>query len=207
MHRILLIVGISVILSFGTGTTFAAAEPHGDAEHAAHGEHGEEPNLNPLNWRTDTAVWTGVVFLLLVGVLGRFAFKPIAEALDAREKAVADNIASAEAMNLEAKNTLKQYQQKLDEAKDEVRGILDSARKDAQRNADGIVEKAKEAAQLEAQRAQKEIEAQTDLAMQQLAEKSASLATKLAGKMIRAEVKPEQHRDLIQNALNEFAKN
>jgi len=193
MNRILLIVGISFALLLCGGAAFAAAD--GDAD------------LNPLTWRSDTAIWTAVVFLLLVIGLGRFAFKPIAEALDAREKSIADNIASAEAANLEAKNSLKQYQQKLDEARDEVRGILDTARKDAQRNADGIIEKAKEAAQLEAQRAQREIEAQTDLALQQLAERSATLATNLAGRMIRAEVKPEHHRELIQTALSEFAKN
>ncbi len=208
MNRILLIAGISLALALFAGISSANTPDETAPVAAAHGGHGEPaPDLNPLTWRTDTAVWTAVVFILLVGVLGRFAFKPIVEALDAREKSVADNIASAESMNLEAKNTLKQYQQKLDEARDEVRGILDNARKDAQRNADGIIEKAKEAAHLEGQRAQKEIEAQTDLALQQLAEKSATLATELAGKMIRAEVKPEQHRDLIQNALNEFAKN
>ena len=193
-NRILPITGIAFALLFCGGTVFASAG-------------GGDVDLNPLTFRTDTAIWTAVVFAGLVFILGRFAFKPIAEALDAREKSITDNITSAEAANLEAKNTLKQYQQKLDEARDEVRGILDTARKDAQRNADGIIEKAKEAAQMESQRAQKEIEAQTDLALQQLAEQSANLATSLAGKMIRAEIKPENHRDLIQTALTEFAKN
>ena len=195
MNRTLLIIAFSFIVLFSGGLAFA--------EHAAE----DDVSLSPLDFKRDTAIWTAVVFLGLVTVLGRFAFKPIAEALDEREKSIADNIASAESANFEAKNTLKQYQQKLDEAKDEVRGILADARKDAQRNADGIIEKAKEAAQLEAQRIQKEIEAQADLALQQLAEQSATLATNLAGKMIRAEIKPEHHRDLIQNALNEFAKN
>ena len=197
MNRILLFTGIAFVLLFCGDVVFAAPPASADAE----------PDLSPLAFQLDTALWTGVVFGLLVYVLSRFAFKPIAAALDAREKAVAENIASAEAANLEAKNALKQYQQKLDEARDEVRGILDAARKDAQRNADGIIEKAKEAAQLEAQRAQRDIEAQTDLALQQLAERSATLATNLAGRMIRAEVKPEHHRDLIQAALGEFAKN
>ena len=191
-NRILLIACVVSALAFCGGTVFAADD---------------DANLSPVEFRADTALWTGVVFVGLILLLGRFAVKPIMEALDAREKSVADNIASAEAANLEAKNTLKQYQQKLDDARDEVRGILDTARKDAQRNADGIIEKAKEAAQLEAQRAQKDIEAQTDLALQQLAEQSASLATRLAGKMIRAEIKPENHRDLIQTALSDFTKN
>ena len=195
-----LLVFTSVTGSPWETSVFASASHEG--EHA--------PASDPLSLdsvKRDMALWSLVIFLILFAILAKFAFKPIAEALDAREKAVADNIASAEAANLEAKSTLKQYQQKLDEARDEVRGIIAEARKDAQRNADGIIEKAKEAAQQEAQRAQKEIEAQTDLALQQLAERSATLATNLAGKMIRAEVKPEHHRELIRGALDEFVKN
>ncbi|MBR4976676.1 MAG: hypothetical protein IKY61_06435, partial [Thermoguttaceae bacterium] len=51
-------------------------------------EHGgEEATLNPMAWQTDLALWTAVVFLGLVAVLGRFAFGPIAKALDERERA------------------------------------------------------------------------------------------------------------------------
>lgn len=179
----------------------AVADNHG------HGDSHKKLDLNPLEFFADTAIWTLVIFIVVCLVLGKYAFGPIAKALDEREKGVADNIASAQQANDEAKNILSQYQQKLADSKDEVRQILDTARKDAQRSADGIVEKAKEAAQLEQQRVMKEIEAATSNALQNIAEKSATLATNLAGKMIRKEVTPEAHRDLIKGALDEFAKN
>ncbi len=173
----------------------------------AAGGHGGEANLSPIDFKAETAVWTLVIFLIVVFVLGKFAFKPIAQALDAREKAVADNIDSAARANEEAKNLLEQYRQKLADSKDEVRQILETARNDAQRTADGIVAKAREAAQMEQSRAVKDIEAATDAALQSIAERSATLATSLAGKMIRKEVTPETHRDLIGVALEEFIKN
>lgn len=180
----------------------------GSHEQAGNHDNGHKKlNLNPLEFFADTAIWTLVIFLVVVLVLGKFAFRPIADALDAREKGVSDNIASAAQANEEAKNILAQYQQKLVDSKEEVRQILDTARKDALRSADGIVEKAKEAAQLEQQRALKDIEAATSNALQSIAEKSATMATDLAGKMIRKEVSPETHRDLIKGALDEFAKN
>jgi F-type H+-transporting ATPase subunit b len=203
----------AIILTFfvllflnGTARFVSAHEGHehavAEAEHAEH----ETPSLNPLELASDTAIWSLVIFLLVFGILGKFAFKPIARALDEREKGIVEKIASAQRINDEAKDLLNQYQQKLDASREEVRQILEAARKDAQRVADGIVEKAREAAGQERDRAMKEIDGATTLALQTIAERSATLAANLAGKMIRAEVKPEQHRDLIRRALENFAK-
>ena len=163
-----------------------------------------EPDLNPMEFVANTAVWSLIIFLVVVAILYKFAFGPIAQALDAREQGILDNIASAQKQNEEARELLKQYQAKLDASKDEVRQIIETAKNDAQRQAEDIVTKAREAAGLERDRAMKEIESATMSALQSIAEKSATLATNLAGKMIRAEVKPEHHRTLIDAALQEF---
>lgn len=204
------LIGSSV---YAEGPAQAGTDVKAQSEGTHAGEHGEgghghQPlGLNPLEFYSDTAIWTLVIFLALVVILGKFAFGPIANALDEREKGVADNIASAQQANDEAKNILAQYQQKLEDSRDEVRQIIETARKDAQRTADGIVEKAKESAKLEQDRTIKEIDAATANALQSIAEKSATLATELAGKMIRSEVNQEKHRDLIHGALEEFARN
>jgi F0F1-type ATP synthase membrane subunit b/b' len=104
----------------------------------------------------------------------------------------------------DAADLLKQYQAKLDASRDEVRQIIEAGKQDAQRQGDNIVAKAREAADHERDRAVKEIESATDSALQSIAEQGARLATGLAGKMIRAEVKPDQHRSLIDAALQEF---
>ena len=164
---------------------------------------------DPLSFdaaKRDLALWSFAIFAILFFVLWKFAFGPIAVALDAREKSVADQIASAEQANAEAKAVLEEYKKKLSDAQDEVRQIIDTARKDAQRAADGIIEKAKEAARQENVRAVKEIETATAVALQQIAERSASLATNLAGKMIRAQVNPDNHREIIRRAVEDFSK-
>jgi len=163
-----------------------------------------DANLNPMEIVANTAFWTLIIFLVVVAILYKFAFGPIARALDAREQGVLDNIAAAQKQNEEAKELLGQYQAKLDASRDEVRQIIETAKKDALRQAEDIVTKAREAAGLERDRAMKEIESATMSALQSIAERSAILATNLAGKMIRAEVKPEHHRHLIDAALQEF---
>ena len=54
------------------------------AEEAAEGA--AQAKLDPLAWKSDLALWTAVVFLLVLVVLGKFAFGPIVKALDQREK-------------------------------------------------------------------------------------------------------------------------
>ncbi|MCL4190180.1 MAG: hypothetical protein KJZ87_00435, partial [Thermoguttaceae bacterium] len=53
------------------GPALAASEPeHGTAQAA---EGGHEGGVNPLTWQTDSALWSGVLFLLLVAVLWKAA--------------------------------------------------------------------------------------------------------------------------------------
>jgi len=165
---------------------------------------GKDVSINPMEFFLSTGFWTLIIFLTVVAILYKFAFGPIAKALDEREQGILGNIAAAQKQNEDAKELLKQYQEKLDASKEEVRQIIEKAKKDAERQAEDIVAKARDAAVLERDRAMKEIESATTSALQSIAERSAVLATNLAGKMIRAEIKPEQHRSLIDAALQEF---
>jgi F-type H+-transporting ATPase subunit b len=208
MKNVILLLGFLTVFQFGilgpALSVYASAEP----AHAAEGGHGDggDPSekLNPIKFQIDTALWTGVVFLILVTVLGKFAFKPIAQALDAREQAVADNIAAAEKANVDAKVLLEQYRQKLTDAHGEVKEILDAGKKEAEAAGLAILEKARQAAESERIRATKEIEAATTGALQELAEKSATLATTLAGKIIKTKIDASAHRDLIDSAIQNF---
>ena len=187
-------IAVALFVLFAVSPQFLLAAGHAE----------KEVSLNAMEWASDTAFWTFVIFLAVVAILYKFAFGPIAKALDEREQGILDKISSAQKQNDDAKSLLKQYQEKLDASKEEVRQIIENAKQDAQRQAEDIVVKAREAARLEQDRAVKEIESATASALQSIAERSATLATNLAGKMIRAEVKPEQHRNLIDAALQEF---
>jgi F-type H+-transporting ATPase subunit b len=215
MNRYIIFAGIALMVLCFAGTARVVSAQHenhesvvsSDTKQEEHRSEHKAPSLNPLEVVSDTAIWSLVIFLLVFGILGKFAFGPIAKALDEREQGIVDKIASAQRVNEAAQEILQQYQQKLDDSKMEVRQILDTARKDAQQVADGIVEKAREAASQEHHRAMREIDDATTFALQTIAERSAVLATNLAGKMIRAEVKPEHHRELIRVALEDFTKN
>ena len=144
---------------------------------AAHGgEHGAHSEPNPLAVDIDLALYTGVVFVLLLTVLGKFAWPVITAALTEREHRIEDSIASAEQKHEESKRLLAEHEAKLAHAADEVRELLEEARRDAEQTKNQILEDARTAANQERDRAIREVEVATDHAMKQLAEKSANLA-------------------------------
>jgi len=182
-------------------------------EHAGHGA----ADINPVSpdkfkdygsWeklKEDLAVWTGVVFLLLLLVLWKLAWGPIASGLAKREQGIADEIASAKRTNEEARSLLEEYQQKLAQSGDEVRQMLDEAKRDAQNVGQQIIDAAKREAQAEHQRALAEIELATSDALKELAEQSAGLAVELAGKIVDARLDPAAHTRLIEQAVARFS--
>jgi F-type H+-transporting ATPase subunit b len=200
-----------------------AQEPHveqpaaqHDAAHAADAGHAgghdaHAPHLgaigvdtNPAAFSTDLAVYTFIVFLILLAVLTKFAWKPIVQGLDRREQSIADNIAAAQRSNDDAKNLLAEYEKRLNAAQDQVRGILEEARRDAEHTQQEIVAKARTDAQAEVQRGRREIETATSQALKQLAEASANMAVDLAGKIVRTQLTPSDHAHLVEEAMTKF---
>jgi len=205
-----LLLGLALIAG-GINRAIASAEPApADAEKTPH-QTGEaaashEVDTNPLSWSQDLAIWTGVVFLVLMAILWKFAWGPIREGLQRREQGIAEQIDQAEQANKEARELLSQYEQKLAGAKEEVREILVRARRDAEQLGQDMLEKARQEAQAERQRALRQIDDATSAALKELAAKGADLALNLAGKIVRAELKPDDHARLIERTISDFAK-
>ncbi len=197
--RLAATIALSVALAFWMCSPSVAAD-----EHAAAAEHGAEHyvNTNPLSFDPDLALCTLIVFVLLMAVLGKFAWKPITAALDAREKRIADDIAAALRGNEQAKDLLKQYEARLTAAQEEVRGIIEEGRKHAAQLQDEILAKARTDATAEMNRAKREVEIARDQALQQLAETSANLAVDLAGKIVHAKLNAKDHATLIDEAVH-----
>lgn len=176
-----------------------------DDGHGAHasGHHGPDPN--PIEFRSDLAVWTGVVFLTLLFVLTKFAWGPISAGLDKRERGIADNIAAAERSHEQAKVMLAEYEKKLASAADEVRGIIEEARRDGEKTMQELIQKGQAEVQSLRDRTLREVDTAKAQALKDIAEQSTNLAVELAGKLVREKLRPEDHTRLIGDALQQFA--
>jgi len=183
-------------------TTASAAEE----THAADVHHPEAAGgNNPLLFDPDLAIWTAIVFLCLLAVLRAFAWGPIVQALDAREQTVQDHLAAAAAKHEEAKALLAAHEARLATAKDEVREMLEEARRDAEATKAQIVAEADAAARARRDRAVREIEQARDGAIRELAETSAHLAVDLASKVVRQNLSADQQADLVRDATTMLA--
>jgi len=166
-------------------------------------EGGGDPN--PLGFDPDLAICTLVVFGLLLFLLNKFAWPAISSALVEREERIGNNIADAEAKHEEAKLMLAQHEAKLASAADEVRELLEEARRDAEHTKAQIIAEAKQAADQERDRAVRDVERAADSALKQLAESSANMAVDLAGKVIQQNITSEQQAQLVRDALSSLA--
>jgi F-type H+-transporting ATPase subunit b len=190
------------------------AAPHEAGDHtraaADHGEHehigAAGANTQAEEFKEDLAIWTFVVFLLLLGILWRFAWGPILAGLEKREHRIAEHIAAAEKAHEDARLMLAQYEKKLASSADEVRAIIDEARRDAEHTQQEILAKARADAQTERDRAIREIETAKDQALKELGERTANLAVDLAGKIVGARLNASDHQRLINEALTRFPK-
>lgn len=181
----------------------ADAPAHGAGGHEAHLGHAGVDS-SPSEVKGDLAIFSAVVFLLLVVILRKFAWKPIAEGLEKREHHIAHEIAAAEKANEDARHLLAEYRKKLDAAQVEVRAIIEEARRDAETTQQQIVAKAREEAQLEMNRAKREVETAKDQALKELAETAATEALHLAGKLLQQRLQPADHARLVDEALAKF---
>ncbi len=169
----------------------------------AAGEAGAEKK-NPLAFRVDLGLWTLVVFLLLLLVLSRVAWKPMLEGLQKREDNIRGAIEEAEKTRQDTKRLQAELKARLDKAGEEVRGILDEARRDAQVLKEEMISTARGEIQTERDRLRREIDTAKDQALKQIWEQSAQLATLIAAKAIRRELTPNDHRRLVDEALAEL---
>jgi F-type H+-transporting ATPase subunit b len=181
----------------------AAENAEADIEHAEHAADAaaKKGDPNPLAFRTDLAIWTLVVFLILFGLLSYFAWPQIAAALDERERKIADTIAAAEQRLKDAQKVLADHEAKLAATAGEVRELLEEARRDAEHTRKSIEAKGHQAAQDELARALREIDRAKDTALQEMAENSANVAIELARKVIRQKLTPDEQSQVVRDAL------
>jgi len=185
-------------------TAFAAALLVAMPLLAAEPAHGEAASGNIFAGDLGNIVWTLVVFLLVVVVLGKFAWGPILAGLKQREDFIHDALAKAKHDRDEAAAQLKLYEQKLADARAAASALVEEGRRDADAVRIAIETKAKEDAEQTLQRAKREIGIAKETAVKELYTLSGRLATDIAAKIVQRELKPEDHEKLIRETLDQL---
>jgi F-type H+-transporting ATPase subunit b len=149
-------------------------------------------------------LWTVITFLVLLLILWKAAWKPIIEALDARAEKVRGDIETAEKNRLEAERLLAQHKEMMDKAKDEASKIIAEGRSDAETLKNSLMEKANNEAKELIDRARREIFMAKDKALGELKAEVVTLSTEIASKIIAKNLKPEDQKVFVEEALKKI---
>lgn len=151
-------------------------------------------------------IWTFVVFLLLVFLLGRVAWKPLIKALQEREDSIRDALESASKARAEAAALLKENEQNIARAEEEYQKTIRSAKLEAEKMREELVAKAQQQAQRQLQQAKEEIQRDVEAARQQLRAEVADLAIKAAEKILEESIDAKKHKQLVDEFLGSLPK-
>ncbi len=192
---------LAAILWLGIAPYSNAADPPAGAD--SHAASHEKPG--PFKQALDLTIWTIVVFLVLLLVLKRFAWKPMLDGLQKREANINEAIENARKARQEAEAVRVQYQKELANAHQEVRDLIAEARRDAEHTKEGLMADARNEIQAERERLRREIGTAKDQALKELWDQSARLATLISSKAIGRELKVDDHRRLFDEAVDELS--
>jgi F-type H+-transporting ATPase subunit b len=169
---------------------------------AAAQEH--EVSLSPFAGNVGNAVWTLVIFLIVVILLGKFAWGPVLSLLQQREEFIHKSLSDAKQDRDAAEARLKEYAAKLQSAQREAIGIVEEARRDAERLREELRERAKAEADTLIKNAERQVQLETSRAIQQIRKEAVDLSVTIASKLLQRNISKEDNDRLIADALKQI---
>jgi len=144
-------------------------------------------------------------FLILLGLLTFFGYKPIRKMLDERSNRIKQSMEQAEATKKEYENARIEVEKQISKARDEGQSIVGQSEQAGER----IKEEARQEARKEAQaivgRTREELERERDKAINELRKEFVDTAILAAEKVISETLDKEKHRSIIEKTLDESA--
>lgn len=152
--------------------------------------------------------WTSITFILLLVILGKFAWKPILSAIKTREQGITDALASAD----KALNDMRELKSNNEKILAEARAERDNLLKEAREMKDSMIAEAKTKAQADADRimatAREQINTEKNAAVAELKNQVATFSVEIAEKILRSELSTdEKQKALVSNLMKDVTLN
>jgi F-type H+-transporting ATPase subunit b len=149
-------------------------------------------------------IWTIATFLLLLFLLGKFAWKPLLAALDSRRDLITKSLDDAVQAKQELERLQRESAEIIRQARIEAEGIIARGRADAEKLNDQLRQKAREEADGIVRNAGKNIEQETRRALQEIRNEAASLSVMIASKILQRQISKEDNERLIEETLKQI---
>ena len=168
----------------------------------ASGEGGSPLDVNP-----GLIIWTTVTFIILLVFLKKFAWKPILNSLNEREKFIKDSLEKAEKAQAEAEVLLKENQANLAKAEEDAQKIINQGREYSETLKTQLLEQSKKEAKKLVDAAAIEIQQKNKEAFNSLKAEIAEIAVNAAEKIIRENLDTAKQKQLVEKYIQDISKN
>lgn len=152
-----------------------------------------------------TFLWTTIAFLIVLGILAKFAWKPILRSIQEREQNIQESLDAAE----NAKKEMEEMQAKNESLMQEAREERDKILKEAKETREKMVADAKEEAQKEADQiiknARREVEQEKKAAKEELKKEVATFSIDIAERLLREKLSESDDQKKLAERLVEEA--
>jgi F-type H+-transporting ATPase subunit b len=148
-------------------------------------------------------IWTILTFLVLVGLLTKFAWRPLLEALERRQKTIAQALEDAQHARHELERLQRGSQQMLQTARHEADAIISRSRSDAEALREELKQKSRAEAAAIVKNAERQIQQETARAIQQIRQEAVDLSVTIASKILRRQVSKEDNEALIEETIKQ----
>jgi F-type H+-transporting ATPase subunit b len=149
-------------------------------------------------------VWTLIVAVLVYYFLAKVAFPRIAEALDKRQHAIEESIDHAAKIREDADQLLREYRERLSDARGQADEIVTRARRTAEAAEAETLAEARVKREEMMEQTRRDIEAETRRAIQAIRNEVADLTVMATEKVTRKSLDSDDQRRLVEEALSEL---
>ena len=142
-------------------------------------------------------------FLILVGALGKFLYKPFLELMDNRKQSIQDALDTAEMTNRRADEKMQNYNKRIARVEEEGREIIREAKQKADMQAAAIIEEANSKATDIILKAEQSIEREKEKAMEEMRQEIAALAILVAEKIVEQEIQRVGQEAIVDEVIKQ----
>ncbi|MDO4745373.1 MAG: F0F1 ATP synthase subunit B [Bacillota bacterium] len=142
-------------------------------------------------------------FLILVGALGKFLYKPFLETMDNRKQSIKDALDNAELTNRRADEKMHNYNKRIARAEEEGREIVRAAKQKADAQAAAIVDEANKRASDIIAKAERAVELEREKAMDEMRQEIAAIAIFAAEKIVEQEIQRVGQETIVDEVIKQ----
>jgi F-type H+-transporting ATPase subunit b len=142
-------------------------------------------------------------FIVLLGILFLFAYKPLVRLMDQRAERIRESLEAADQARLEAASSKEAVEEALNEGRREGQRLMDQAREAAERFRSEEMARARNEAEAFVERAKADIQRERDAAVEEVRANFGDLAITAAERVIRRSLDRQAHEELINQVLEE----